>query len=128
MTVPVSYLQVMNESSSTVPLKGFWIREDGTTPGDALIGFSSVDGKGASRASVGGMEGSGVMKNNAAYVPSTAVFAPHEMKLFTIKAQLSASAARYAGTALKLNVTGIDVPATFTTTFPILGTTWTVTP
>jgi len=117
----------MNESSSTVPLKGFWVREDGTTPDDAIIGFSSVDGKGLFRTSVGGTEGSAVMKDGTAYGPNADVFAPHEMKLFTIKAQLSANAARYAGTSMKLNVTGIDVPATFATPFPILGTTWTIT-
>lgn len=123
-TVPISYLQVTNQSSSTVALKGFWVREDGSAPAKTVIGLSSVDGTGTSRASIGGIEGVSPFVNGSAYVPSAAVFAPGERKLFTLKAQLSSTSGSYANTALMLNVTGLDAAAKFNATFPIVGTTW----
>jgi hypothetical protein len=125
-TVPISYLQVVNQSSSTAALKGFWVRQDGSAPVSSIIGFSSVDGTGTSRASVGGLEGATPFVNGLAYVPSTAILAPGERKLFTLKVQLSSTSGRSAGTALMLNVTGIDAAAKFNASFPITGTTWTL--
>ncbi|HWU24264.1 MAG TPA: hypothetical protein VN086_00750, partial [Candidatus Paceibacterota bacterium] len=102
-TVPISYLEVVNQSDATTTIAGFWVQEDGTAPVNSIIGFSSVDDKGNYRVSTGGIEGKTPFMNGKAYVPSGAVIAPHQMKLFTIKAQLSAYAAQYAGTSLMLN-------------------------
>ncbi len=127
--VPVSYLEVINRSAATTSIAGFWLEQDGTAPVSAIAGFSSVDGKGGSRAATGGAGGAALFKNGKAFVPSTAVLAPGEMRLFTLKAQLSPLAAQQAaGRTLMLNVAGVDTggPATFQATFPIRGTTWTV--
>lgn len=125
-TVPISYLEVVNQSDATSTIAGFWVQEDGNAPVNSIIGFSSVDDKGNYRVSTGGIEGKTPFMNGKAYVPSGAVIAPHQMKLFTIKAQLSAYAGQYAGTNLMLNVAGVDAQATFNATFPIRGTTWAI--
>lgn len=127
--VPVSYLQVVNRSTATTSIKGFWLEQDGTAPTSTIIGFTSLDGKGGSQAAVGGAEGSVLFKNGKAFVPSTAVLAPGEMRLFTIKAQLSSLAAwQGAGKSLMLSVAGVDTgaPTTYQATFPIRGTTWVI--
>ncbi len=126
-TIPVSYLQVINQSTSTVSIKGFTVRQQGTTPDTGVIGFSSVDDKSGSRGAVGGTEGSNVLQGNVGYIPSTAVIAPGQMKLFTLKAQLS-SLSQYAGTSLTLVVTGVDSPLQLTAQLPIPGTTWNLAP
>lgn len=125
-TEPISYLQVLNEGTATTTIKGFWVKEDGNTPVNAVIGFSSVDDKGNYRTNVGGVEGNAPFVNGQAYVPSGGVIGPMQMKLFTIKAQLSAFAGQYAGTNLMLDVTGVDANAAFLNTFPIRGTTWVI--
>lgn len=126
-TQPISYLQVINNGDASSTINGFWVKEDGNAPVSSIIGFSSVDDKGMNRMSVGGVEGKTPFTNGQAYVPSGAVIGPHQMKLFTIKAQLSASAAQYAGTSLMLDIAGVDVAATFQNTFPVRGTTWVIT-
>lgn len=123
-TVPISYLQVVNESDATTTIAGFWVREDGTAPAKAVIGLGSVDDRGNNRVSTVAVEGKTPFVGNTGYVPSGAVIGPHQMKLFTLKAQISAMSAQYAGTSLMLNVSGVDAPASFNATYPILGTTW----
>jgi hypothetical protein len=123
-TVPVSYLQVRNVSSSTVAIKGFWVAQNGTAPDASVIGFSSVNDLGTNRTFAGGTERSGVLKNGKGFVPSTEVLAPGERRLFTLKAQLSASSGSYAGSTLSLDVTGIDAQSELVGSFPIKGTTW----
>lgn len=125
-TVPVSYLQIRNTSESSVELKGFWVSQSGSASDASVIGFSSVDDKGGSRASVGGVEGKAALSKGKAFIPSTATFAPGERKLFTLKAQLPSSVESYVGSTLMLDVTGIEGNGTFKGTFPIRGTTWTI--
>lgn len=125
-TQPISYLQVINESHASTTIKGFWIKEDGNAPVSSIIGFSTVDDKGGNRTSVSGTVAQPLFVNGQAYVPSGAVIGPMQMKLFTIKAQLSPSAGQYAGTDLMLDVAGVDAQATFLNTFPIRGTTWVI--
>lgn len=124
--VPVSYLQIRNTSKSTVDLKGFWVAQSGSAADGAVIGFSSVDDKGGSRASVGGFEGTAALSKGKAFIPSSATFAPGERKLFTLKAQLSSSVEKYLGSTLMLDVTGIEGNGTFNGAYPIRGTTWTI--
>jgi hypothetical protein len=123
--VPVSYLQITNQTETSVTIKGFTVRQQGTAPDAAVIGFSSVDGSGTSRASSGGTEGSGVLSSGTGYVPSTAIIGPGQMKLFTLKAQLSSSA-QNIGTSLALVITGVDAGVALTASLPIQGTNWTI--
>lgn len=126
-TQPISYLQIINNGYASTTINGFWIKEDGSAPISSVIGFSSVDDQGLNRQSVGGVEGKTPFVNGLAYVPSGAVIGPRQMKLFTIKAQLSTSAGQYAGTNLMLDISGVDAPqAAFQNTFPVRGTTWAI--
>lgn len=125
-TVPISYLQIVNQSNATTTIAGFWVKQNGSAPVSTIIGFSSVDDKGNNRMSVGGTEGQTPFVGGQAYVPSGAILGPHQMKLFTIKVQLSANARANAGKTLMLDVTGLDAAAGFSTTFPVRGTTWVI--
>ncbi len=121
-TVPISYLNVVNTGKTPVSITGFRVQQTGGTPAGAVSGFSSVDGTGTSRAATDGIV---TFTNGVGDVPSTAVIAPGERKLFTLKATVSPTAA--IGTQLKLNVVGLDaVVGSLKAAFPILGTTWTV--
>lgn len=120
-TVPVSYLQVRNVSSSTVAVKGFWVTQSGTAPDGSVVAFSSVDDLGNNRTAV-----TATLKNGKAFIPSTAVLAAGERRLFTLKAQLSPNAGMFAGTTLMLDVASVDAAASFKGSFPIRGTTWAI--
>ncbi len=120
-SIPVSYLQVTNVSSSTVNIKGFWLTQSGTAPDASVAGFSSVDDKGGSRAATASDK---ALSKGKGYVPSAATLLPGERKLFTLKANVSSRFGAYAGQSLMLNVTGIDADATLNATFPIRGTVW----
>lgn len=116
--VPISYLQVRNTGKSALNLKGFWVEQAGTAQDASVVGFSSVDDKGGNRT-----ETTTGLSKGKAFVPSTAVLAPGERKLFTLKAQLSAFAA--LGQSLMLNVTGVEGAKTGSA-LPIQGTTWVI--
>jgi hypothetical protein len=120
-TVPISYLQVRNVSSNSVAVKGFWVTQTGTAPDASVVAFSSVDDLGNNRTAV-----TSSLKKGKAYIPSTAVLAPGERRLFTLKAQLSPNAGMYSGTTLMLNVASVDAASSFKGSFPIQGTTWVV--
>ncbi|MDB4992395.1 MAG: hypothetical protein JWL75_640 [Parcubacteria group bacterium] len=124
-TVPVSYLQVTNQGTETINIKGFYLKQTGTAPDATVIGFSTVDDKSGSRGSVNGAEGVGVLRSGVGYAPSTAILGPGQMKLFTIKATLSTSA-QYIGKTLGLEVTGIDTSLPASGALPIFGATWTI--
>ena len=127
--VPISYLQVTNQSSTSVPVNGFWVKQNGSAPDIALIGLTTVDDKGGSRGAVGGAEGVTPFKDHLAFVPVTNVLlAPGQTKLFTVKAQVSAKAGALAGTTLMLDIANVDAQANFKATFPIKGVTWTIAP
>jgi hypothetical protein len=125
--VPVSYLQITNIGKVPATLKGFWIKQNGSAPTTSVIGLSTVDDKGGSRGAVGGFEGNAPFVNGAAYAPTAVtVLLPGEMKLFTIKTQLTSNIASYLGKQLVIDVTGIDTNAAVQGTFPIHGTTWSI--
>ena len=76
---------------------------------------------------VGGMEGQTPFQNMGAYAPVTdVVFAPGQMRLFTIKTMLSGNVLPYIGTQLMIDVTSLDTDANVKALFPIRGTTWTI--
>jgi hypothetical protein len=116
-TVPISYLQVRNVSSSTVAVKGFWVVNNGSAADDAVVAFSSVDDQGNNRTAA-----TGTLHNGKAFIPSTSVLAPGERRLFTLKAQIAPTVR--TGTTLMLNVASVDAASGFRGSFPILGTTW----
>ncbi|MDB5190125.1 MAG: hypothetical protein JWN49_451 [Parcubacteria group bacterium] len=126
--VPVSYLQVNNTGTTTVKLSGFKLKENGSAPDIAIIGLQTVDEKGGSRGSAGGSESTTPFVNGLTEAPTNAILAPGQMKLFTVKVQLSAKAGLYANTQIIISVTGLDATATSKGNFPIAGTTWTITP
>ncbi|CAN5733760.1 hypothetical protein BH11PAT2_BH11PAT2_07300 [soil metagenome] len=127
-TVPVSYLQITNVGTTTVKLSGFKLKETGSAPDVSIIGLHTVDEKGGSRGSIGGSEATTPFVNGLAEAPTSAILAPGQMKLFTVKVQLSINAGQYMNTQVIIVVTGLDATATTRGSFPIPGTTWTIIP
>jgi hypothetical protein len=125
-TVPIAYLQMTNVGTEGMQLKGFWVKQNGSAPTQAIIGLSTVDDKGGSRGLVGGVEGGTPFQNGIAFAPTDAYFAPGQMRLFTIKAIMSQSLTPYIGTNLMIDVTSIESTAATQGSLPIRGTTWTI--
>lgn len=125
-SVPVSYLQIINTGGNTATLTGFTVRQNGSASVQSVIGFTTIDDKGGSQSSTGGVEGSTPFKDGVAFVPTQVIFAPGQMKLFTIRAVLSSNISSYVGTDLKINVASITTTAKIEGVFPITGTTWTI--
>ena len=125
-SVPVAYIQLSNTGKANVAVKGFWVKQNGSANTDAIIGLSTVDDKGGSRGATGGSEGNTPFKNGAAWVPTDATIAPGAMKLFTIKAVLTANVSNYVGKTLVLETSKVDTSATIKGTLPLRGVTWTI--
>lgn len=127
MSAPIAYLQMTNTGKENVTLKGFWLKQNGTAEGASIIGLTTVDDRGGSRGYSGGMEGATPFHKGVAYVPTApTLFAPGELRLFTIKAALTKNISAYIGKQLIVDVTGVDASASIQGTFPIRGTTWTL--
>lgn len=120
-SVPVSYLQITNIGTACTALKGFLVKQNGSASTTAIIGLSTVDDKGGSR---GLTEGSMPFENGIALAPTDALFAPGQMRLFTIKAIMAHDASPYVGTQLMISVISIETTAIVRGQFPIQGTTW----
>lgn len=125
-TVSVSFLQITNVGEAGALLKGFWMKQNGSAPGESVIGLSTVDDKGGSRGLNGGVEGTVLFQNGLAFAPTNAYFAPGQMRLFTIKAIMAPSLSSYIGMELMIDVASIESAATVQGQFPIRGTTWTI--
>lgn len=126
-TVPVSYLQISNVGKLPASLKGFWITQNGSASTQSVVGLTTVDDKGGSRGSSGGTEGSNLFTKGVAFAPTEATtVAPGQMRLFTIKATLTANVSQFIGGQLSLVVTSVESNAKVIGTFPIRGTTWTI--
>jgi len=126
--VPVSYLQITNTGTAYAKLNGFWLHQDGSANTSVVIGLSTIDDMGGSQGLAGGVEGASPFNAASGFAPTSALFAPGQMRLFTVKAILSGNVSAYLGTQLQLNVTSIDSTATAKGTFPIHGTTWVIAP
>lgn len=127
-SVAVSYLQITNVGKEGAILKGFWVKQNGSAPGESIIGLSTVDDKGVIRDLVGGTEGATPFQNGMAFAPTNAFFAPGQLRLFTIKAIMTQSIYAYIGTQLMIEVSSVVTTAeTKAQQFPIRGTTWTIT-
>lgn len=125
-SVPVSYIKVYNPSTEPAVVNGFTLTQNGSADADVVIGFSTNDDKGGSRATIGGTEDTKLFKNGEAFVPLKASIGPGKFSIFTIKAQLSSVASGNTGKSLVLDVASIDTTASIQGTFPIRGTTWTL--
>ncbi len=126
-SVPIAYLQVTNIGNDAGVLKGFWVKQNGSASENSIIGLSTVDETGTIRATVGGIEGSTPFKNKTAFasVPDVSI-APGQIKLFTIKANMSNKIDSYLGTQSIIDVTSADIGAVVKARFPIKGTVWTI--
>ena len=124
--VTISYLQIVNSGKETALLQGFWVKQNGSAPGQAVIGLSVVDDQGVSRGFTGGVEGSTPFKNGSAFVSAAVAFAPGQMRLFTIKSILAGNTSSYSyrGKQIMIDVTSVDATAPVRGIFPIRGTTW----
>lgn len=125
-SVAISYLQITNIGNEGALLKGFWVKQNGSASTTSIIGLSTVDDKGGSRGSVGGIEGFTPFQNGSAFAPTDAFFTPGQMRLFTIKAIMTNAVSAYIGTQLMIDVTSVETTATVKGQFPIRGTTWTI--
>jgi len=126
-SAPVAYIKVSNTGKTTASIEGFKLVENGTAPDDLVIGFSTSDDKGGSRTTIGGTEGTKQFKNGSVTVPLAATILPGEIRIFTIKAILSRYSGSSAGTQLKIDVAGVTGKSSVKGTYPIRGTTLTLT-
>ncbi len=125
-SVPVAYLKVQNVSGSPVNLEGFTLKQNGSASGDSVIGFSTSDDKGGSRATIGGTEGAKQFKAGLAFVPLAATIESGTVRIFTIKAILSKTATTDLGKQLFLDVTGVTSNGSVKAPNPIRGVAWTL--
>jgi hypothetical protein len=124
--VPISYLEITNVGTSSARLTGFWIIQNGTASSEVVVGLSTVDDKGGSRGFVAGTATSTLFKNGYAFAPTDAYFEPGQLRLFTIKATLAPNISESVGKTLMIDVSGVEASATLHASFPIRGTTWTI--
>lgn len=123
-SVPVSYLQITNTGKATTTVTGFKVKQNGSALTTSIVGLSTVDDKGGSRAVA---TGTALFKDNVALAPTNATFAPGQMRLFTIKAIMGANLSAHVGKQLKIDVISVETAGTVKSGFPLRGTTWTLT-
>lgn len=125
-SVPISYLQITNTGKENASLKGFWVKQNGSASVQSVVNFTTIDDKGSSQGSSGGTEGATLFKDGLAFAPTDAMFAPGQMRLFTIRVVLSKNISSNIGKNLKIDVASIETSARVEGSFPIKGTTWTI--
>ncbi|MES2931207.1 MAG: hypothetical protein V4682_00730 [Patescibacteria group bacterium] len=123
-SVPVAYIKVSNPSNETAYIDGFTLKQNGSASTDSVVSFLTNDDKSGSRYTTAGTN---LFKNGSAFVGLPATVAPGQVRIFTIKANLAANSNAYAGQTLMLDVASITSGAKLGGTFPIRGTTWTLT-
>lgn len=121
-SVPISYLQITNVGNEPAYLRGFWVKQNGTAPTASVVTLTTIDDQGGSQ----GASLSLPFNNGSAFAPTGAMFAPGQMRLFTIKAVIASNISAYIGTQLMIDVSSIDTNAKASGAFPIRGTTWTL--
>ena len=119
-SVPVSYLKVVNTGKENATLTGIRLSQRGTASTDAIAQLTIKDDKDGSQGSSAQMP----FKNGSALVPTNSIFAPGQMKLFTIRALLGSNANSNIGRTLMLDVAGTEGGAKGN--FPIRGTSFTI--
>jgi hypothetical protein len=126
MTVPVSYLQIINVGKETTSLTGFTVQQTGSLTTDAIVGFTAVDDSESAHGTTENNSRAPLFKDGSAMVPLALTLLPGQTRLVTIKAVLGGNASVYLGTQLKIIVTGVETDAGVRNAFPIRGTTWTI--
>ncbi|MBX9906304.1 hypothetical protein K2X96_00195 [Patescibacteria group bacterium] len=124
--VSVAYVQVINVGKEEARIEGFTLTQNGSASVDALQALRAVDDSGLIQGSTESTSVGLQFKNGSAFVPIQAVFAPGQMRLFTIKAVVKNDTARYAGTQLQINLASAHANASLKGMFPMYGTTWTI--
>lgn len=114
--VAVSYLKVVNTGKETGTLTGVTLTQKGSAPASAVASLTIKDDK-------DGSQGQASVSGLTTTVPTTSVFAPGQMKLFTIKAVLAGNTMSHLGKTLMYDVTGVTGSKSG---FPIKGTTWVI--
>lgn len=120
-SAPIAYLKVHNSGKETVAIEGFELAQSGSASADSVIGFSTNDDKGGSRATIGGLATTKQFKNGKAYVPLAAAVAPGQVRIFTIKAILAKDASADLGKQLLIDVTGVRANGKVMGSFPVRG-------
>lgn len=115
-SVPVSYLKVANTSKETQTLTSVTLTQKGSAQADAVARLTIKDDK-------DGSQGEVAVSGVTAVLPTTSVFAPGQMKLFTIRAVLAPGASSQVGRTLQYEVSDISGGKG---AFPIRGTTYTI--
>jgi len=123
-SVPVAYIKVSNPGKDAASIDGFTLKQNGSASTNTIASFATNDDKSGSRFTTAG---SGLFKSNSAFVGLPATIPPGQFRIFTIKANLNASSGMSAGQTLMLDVTSVTSGAKLGGTFPIQGTTWTLT-
>lgn len=118
-SVPVAYVQVKNTGKTAASISGIRLKENGSAPDEAVVGFATNDDKGGSRATHAVS-----FKNGVATVPLSYTLSPGELRIFTVKASISAAKRLYGNAELKIDIAGIETTASVAGSFPIRGTTW----
>ncbi len=126
-SVPVAYLKVVNRGTTAASFTGVTLKQNGSATSQSIVGFATSDDKGGSLATIGGTEGSIVFKNGSTLVPLSAIVAPGQVRIFTIKALISKQSGSSAGKTIMLDTQSLDSSANITAAFPIRGVTWTLT-
>jgi hypothetical protein len=123
-SIPISYLQLNNIGKNYITIKGFVVKQNGSAANSVITELSTVDDKGGSRMSTNSFSGESLFRNGLATAPTDAVIAPGEMKVFTIKANLSNEISVNIGKNLMIDVVSIISNGATKGSFPIRGTTW----
>lgn len=123
-SVPVAYIKVSNPGKDAASIDGFTLKQNGSASTDTVLSFSTNDDKSGSRYTT---SGSGLFKNGSSFVGLPATIPPGQFRIFTIKANLSSTSGMSAGQTLMLDVASVRSGATLGGSFPIRGTTWTLT-
>lgn len=125
-SIPVSYLQITNIGKKEATLTGFWVTQEGNASVGSIVGLATVDDRGGSQGYAGGVRGGSVFKGGKAFAPTKTIFAPGEMRLFTIKAVLGDTLTSEIGKQIKISVDSVQATASIKGSFPLAGTTWVI--
>lgn len=125
--VPIQYLQVTNVGKKSMTVTGFTLTQKGSANSAIVSSLSTVDDVGGSRGQATSTAKTPLFKENKAFVPTNATFAPGQMRLFTIKAHLPTNVLAQTGKTLRLELIAVSTTAkNIKGVFPIRGTTWTL--
>lgn len=127
VSLPVAYLQVINSGNTPITLKEFRLQQNGSASAESVVGFIVIDEKN-NRVSASDNNVTELFPSGTALIPINVVFAPHEMKLFTIKVVISNNISMNLGRDLKIDVASATVEGDIeiAARFPIRGTTWVI--